>query len=602
LNNVFFIILDRFSGQESMKMAATKFSSGLLASVRQVLEDQRGSFLPTAAIMLGAVVVAMGTALDVSQRAASKSALIAAVDSAALAAAKSYDGEDRNLDSAQLVSARAAAKTEVERLANMYAKANLNFGKLNMDGATFELTAEPPKQEYTNDARVLTVKVKGKVKFMSSTSALLGMASSSMEVESTATKSFPLNREIAMALDVTGSMGGNIPGESKTKLQGLREAVMAMYDHMVGIDPTRTYTTTELNNFTLPSDVKIGIVPYSENVNLTAWSPTGSRVNMIEADQFDVPAGLETWVSNPGTSGNWTGCIRERDTDRSISGFNATNVTAPATAYDILDVPAGGAVPKWMPLFARPVARRTLQWNGSWSNDSSWNWYNMTGVTPVYAQRDSNSGQYYPTTPYSYLTSASGGSTNASVICPSPSLPMDSGIKRNDMQTYLNQLQANGNTMSNLGFAWANRMISPQKPLTGGVAYGQRGTQKILVLMTDGYIVSGSYSVSEIDAYGNAYERRVRDTSDVSNEVRLAFEQRLAMVCQSAKWPQGYVGTSPAVRLFVVLFGLTQSQVEAKRSLYERCATPGDFIAARSNKELADAFKKIGGSDLRISE
>ena len=573
---------------------------------RRLLHDQEASFLPVSAVMLGATVVAMGAAMDVSQRSSANSALISAADAAVLAATKNYDGEDRNLNSTQLAAAKLASKAEVERVATMFAKANLQFDKLNMDGSTLKVTAEEPTQEFTNDARVLTVKIRAEVKFKSSTSSLLGLGNKTMVVESTATKSFPLAREITMALDVTGSMAQAIPGESTSKIQGLRAAVTALFDDLSGVDPTRTYSSSELAAFTLPSDVKLGIIPYSENVNLTAWSPSGTRTNMIEEDQFEVAPGLESFVQSPGTSNKWTGCIKERSTDRSISGFNASNLATPSSAYDIIDAPAGaaapggGTYPKWQPLVTRPIARRT-NYSGTWYNDSSWNWYSMTGVSPLYTQRDSSSSAYYPITgTYSYSASGS-GSPNASIICPPPSLPMQSGVKRSDMVNYLNQLNPNGNTMSNLGLMWAQRMISPQKPLTGGVAYGTKGTQKIVVLMTDGYITADSYSVSEVNAYGNGYERRVRDTSN-GDENRLAFEQRLAMVCQSTKWPAGYSGTSPAVRLFVVLFGLTSSEVDAKRPLYETCATPGDFIAAKTNKELADAFRKIGGSDLRISE
>lgn len=133
----------------------------------------------------------------------------------------------------------------------------------------------------------------------------LGFSQKSVSVNCTAKMEIP-NTDVMFVLDVTGSMNSAIPGDTVTKINGLKTAVKCFYEALVkvntaqvcGSDPTAT-------TYSGQAQIRLGFVPYSVNVNVGKLLP-----NDYLADTWDYQSRIANttpvWTWTAGAMGSTT--------------------------------------------------------------------------------------------------------------------------------------------------------------------------------------------------------------------------------------------------------------------------------------------------------
>lgn len=171
-------------------------------------------------------------------------------------------------------------------------------------------------------------------------------------------------------------------------------------------------------------------------------------------------------------------------------------------------------------------------------------------------------------------------------------LPLTS--EKSVVSEHIDDLEADGFTMTNVGFTWGWRTISPRWQGEWGtngvpVAYDHPTIKKAIIFMTDGIAVvpQGRYT-----AYGFLREGRLGS----QNRRRAAGEinDRLLETCELAK--------AEEIEVYTVMFALDDASVERD---YRACATSDDhFFDAPDGDELEAAFNEIAGqlTSLRLTQ
>ncbi|SKA36355.1 pilus assembly protein TadG-related protein [Consotaella salsifontis] len=248
-------------------MAAFRSSELLLAGLRRLFRgsgvadaapslaargwrDERGSVVPLIAISSLALIGCMGFAIDGARLMLMNSTLQSAVDAAGLSTVAKLE------------------TTAVDETVRKFADANFSSGyvganivsiehNLSSDGNTLELTAKA-------EAPTVFMKLFGTDKITTSVSTLIKRKVSGLE--------------LAMVLDVTGSMNDN------GKLAGLKSAANDLLNILYGDSSTA-------------ERIHVGIVPFSKMVNVGKTNHT-------------------SWMTS--TSG-WSGCVEARTEGRDLT-------------------------------------------------------------------------------------------------------------------------------------------------------------------------------------------------------------------------------------------------------------------------------------------
>ncbi len=240
-----------------------KSISTLLAAFRR---DRRGNI----AIMFGAlifvIVGASGAAIDFMRIERARTALAEAGDAALLAAAR-YKGSHPNASDDELTS---IARKLFDGAMKEEQDINVSAFKISFNGAasTFRLDIDA-------DIDLLIMDVAGfdKQALKTSAEARLGK---------------PPYIELAMALDVTGSMN------SKGRLSTLKTAAKDLIESLLSYES---------------AEAKIGVAPFAQYVNV------GTK------------HGSEAWLSNPGPA--WQGCVGSRAYPFNIQDNDYSSVKVP---------------------------------------------------------------------------------------------------------------------------------------------------------------------------------------------------------------------------------------------------------------------------------
>ncbi len=269
-----------------------------------------------------------------------------------------------------------------------------------------------------------------------------------------------------------------------------------------------------------PNFIKIGIVPYATSVNV---GPYGIGENP-DGSYYDTafilnPLGV---AYNPNGNGNsWQGCAIEED------------------PLDMVD------------------------------HEGPWDMYR-------YCRRI---GDDYPVCDYNTNNGVRTPRSNPNYICPkSHIIPMTNDYDL--LTSSINDMEANGNTLGNLGMTWGWRVLSPDYPFTEGVGFDNNEWRKAIIMMTDGTNVMHRYT-------GHGWN----GTHDIRTKADL--DARFEETCELMK-DEGTI-------IYTVTFSNgALSSVES----YANCATSeGHHYHAPSNDELIDVFERISRelSNLHIS-
>lgn len=371
--------------------------------------------------------------------------------------------------------------------------------------------------------------------------------------------------ELALVLDITGSMRSTAPGSSQSKIEDLKDASMKLVEVLyAGRD--------EIDDFYM------AVVPYTGVVNIgqqhVGWlqpfvpKPGEHENNNTPYDngtQFgymDASYDHEKWKDSYYPT-VWKGCVEARYDKTDDSPVPIDN------GLDLTDDPP--SVEKFYPSY--------------WPKDgSSYTWH--------HGNVSEHNGK-----------NAKGPNKN----CGDPIQPL---IKlRVDIETVIDGLEywRLGGTIGNQGLVWGWRVISPRwRGLWIGaeasylpkdyfddlLAAGAPLSDKAVIMMTDG---QNNISGSGYTAYGERnWEWLGTDNED---EIEADINRLMLKTCDAMK--------DEGIIIYTITFDTESDEEEDVRETYRKCATtPDHYFNSPGEDELTAAFVTIGTqlSNLRLAK
>jgi Flp pilus assembly protein TadG len=394
--------------------------------------------------------------------------------------------------------------------------------------------------------------------------------------------------EVALVLDNTGSMAG-------TKLTNLKSAATDFIDQL-GAAAARS---TEVN------PVKIGIVPFSNAVRLTA---TTSELNTYKAAAWMDAAG-----NNTASRQIFNGDVQNR-----FSLFTTLNqpwagcVESRVAPYDVQETASSASVPDtlYTPYFYPDAADDNGSGIGTGYDSNNYlkdsklySTYTSANVTSANAAAKMNGllTNSNLSTNDKYMILAQGNKAKynktISVAGPNTGCTMQPISRLSTdwtaLKAKITAMNAVGETHIPLGMAWGWNVLSPYGPFSDGVTYSTPKTTKVVVLMTDGdntYTDNGNYNGSAYDGYGYIWQNR---TGTVGSARTAAIDSRLTTICTNMK------------AAGIVIYTVRVEVTTGSSALLEGCAsTPDKFYDVQSASNLTAVFSAIAGSieNLRITQ
>jgi len=363
-----------------MKMSLGSF-------IRRFAGESGGNVVMTFGLVTTVLIGLAGAAVDYSTTARIRSKLQAAVDSGVLAAALSF----------YTANADTVVHAHVDRSIPNGITPTITIAKTD-NRITATLTGDVP-------------------------TTLLGvMGISSLPIRITSTAVYGTgNAEVILVLDTTGSMAGS-------KISGLQQAA-------------NDFVTTLFSSPNAANSLKIGIVPFTDYVNIGTQYRTASWV--YGASDYSTTSN-QCWDTYP--SATYT-----NPRPRSGTCYNdGQPYTCTWTDYDVT---LGAAVQQCGPVTAN------FTWNGCVGSRAS------------------------PLDLGDTATAANPVPAILNVGCSAPLQRLTND--RNALKTKIDGLVANGNTYIAPGVLWGWRLLSPNQPFADGAAFDGK-TRKIMVVMTDG--------------------------------------------------------------------------------------------------------------------
>lgn len=503
--------------------------------LRRYVLDRGGNVAMVAALSMGPICIAGLGAVDLARGTSAKSQLQDALDSAALAAARS----------------NATTDSELQVIGDRYLNQNLKLGSdFDLAQSTFR---------FGENGRIVASAR------LAVTPFIAGMLSDGvMHVgASTEVVRAEMKVEIALVLDNTGSMNEG------SKLSDLKNAAKDFVDKMEELAEKSSE----------PDAVRISLVPFSNTVRLDSTAHRYSTwidqngASPINNEIFTTSSGTQfanrfTLFSQLGTS--WRGCVEMRK--------------AP---YDVQDTPpdVGNPVTLYTPFFAvdEPDSK-TSGYGDDYRNDyvpdntSSSNWRVRQGMVNKYTGSRKGS-----------MTTDFGPNRGCGL----------SRLKRlttdySSLRSAINSLNADGNTNIPIGLAWGWNTVAPGAPFADGTAYNTPNYKKIIILMTDGENTMDQRDTPNDGSYaGTAYiwQGRVLKANGQplqqgasSADRTAALDSRLALLCSNIK--------AKGIELYTV-----RVEVETgDSSLLRNCATANDYYYnVEDSSNLTPVFQSIAG-------
>jgi Flp pilus assembly protein TadG len=208
--------------------------------IQRLARDARGNTLAIIGAALVPLAGMIGSGVDMSRAYMAKTRLQSACDAAALAGRRVMQND--TLD--------ATVTNEATRFFNF------NFPQRLYNTATFTPAVTRPSSG--------TVRVTASTTIPTSIMKIFGFTSLPLSVTCDASLNF-VNTDVMLVLDTTGSMANdandNPTTPANSKIQALRDAVMALYDQLA---PTQTQLQAA------GMRLRYGVVPYSSSVNVGA--------------------------------------------------------------------------------------------------------------------------------------------------------------------------------------------------------------------------------------------------------------------------------------------------------------------------------------------
>jgi Flp pilus assembly protein TadG len=306
---------------------------GLLSRLRR---DVRGNTLAIIGAALVPLAGMIGSGVDMSRAYMARTRLQSACDAAALAGRRIMQNDTLN----------STVTNEAIRFFNF------NFPQRLYNTATFTPVVTKPASG--------TIRVTASTTIPTSIMKLFGFTTLPLNVTCDASLNF-VNTDVMLVLDNTGSMANDVNDNpttpSNSKLQALRDAVMAMYDTLA---PTQTQLQAA------GMRLRYGIVPYSSSVNVAALIRGVDPTYLTATTDYQSRVGNFTTAVNVPNTPTTSGATQEIY-GSSITQANCTlyGQNAAFSGFSPSSASGGGPAP-------------TATWTRNYSNNSAsgvdWGW------------------------------------------------------------------------------------------------------------------------------------------------------------------------------------------------------------------------------------
>ena len=376
--------------------------------------------------------------------------------------------------------------------------------------------------------------------------------------------------EIALVLDNTGSMSG-------TKMSTLKSAAKDLVDKLEAAGKRST----------AKDPIQISLVPFSSTVRVAE----NVSVKNYNTSTYTGP-GIPNWLDGRARGHNTAGVdiFTTANTDRfAVLKSMKDNqvwggcVESRRQPFDVQDTApyAANMDSYFVPYFAPDEPDRTFWWQSSNPNS-----YLDDDTNGDDWDRQGNVAKYKNGKP-------SGGGPNKGCDL-EPIMPLTTDMSA--LKSAIDSMNANGNTNIPMGLVWGWHTLSPNAPLSDGVAYGTKNHRKIIILMTDGDNVFSSHNnhnSSQYSGLGYLWQGLLGITSGSNNTRNDKMDERLALLCKNIKDKE------------IVLYTVRVEVKTGSSDLLKNCATdPDKFFDVQNVSQLGAAFDAIAGSidNLRLTK
>lgn len=594
-------------------------AGGVFARLRR---NHAGNTLAMMAIGLIPLAGLVGGAVDMSRIYLTKTRLQQACDAGALAGRKVMGG-----------GTWAADNNEANRVAEQFFDSNFQDGDYGTSDRERGFAESAGRVTGTASAKVPMTLMKI---FKAGTETISVTCSSEMRLP---------NTDVMFVLDTTGSMASNAPGDSNSKISGLRNAVKCFYEVVA-----RLPTDGVCGDGGKPSggtgsqvQIRFGFMPYATNVNVgrllpTNWFADGWTYQTRE----QVGWGWSEWRDDGETELEDGKCNKRTDTDQAQyeveridprRGSDYCRHTrrnwVPEWRYAPIELNVSGlkSGSAWNTNFKLPLnddgSDRIISWDGcieeratvrdsdytpipSDANDLNIDLIPSTGdpstlwgpALPqvVYARR--RTGNNWNQLDRSDVTTTAIYNNNVPYYCPTEARKLQAWPNASAFEDYVDGLTPDGNTYHDIGLIWGARFMSPTGIFRSENEFTPKGgeIQRHMIFMTDGDTVANN---TDYGPYGFPWlDRRTTDESSAPSSTDLVNQvnARFSAICTAVK--------NQNITLWVVSYG--DGNNTATKTRLQNCSTDKDkyFFQADKSTDLIKAFRKIADqiSQLRLTQ
>lgn len=494
--------------------------------MRRLGVDRRGNTMVIMCAALIPLLGLIGSGVDIARAYTAQARLQQACDAAALAGRRQMTTD--------------AITTTVSTEATKFL--NFNFPQTMFDTAGFTPQISRPRPGTVSIRAVTTIPTVIMKAFGFDTLPVRATCEASQEF---------MNIDVVLVLDTTGSMKESM-SDGNTKIQALRDAVMAFYDQLKPVQDNLVANGYRLRYAVVPysSTVNVGrllLASNASNIRTSApyvrldgvyWSDSTRSDYTVYWSQPTITHD-SNWINS-----TWNGCIEERDTVATTG--NDPSATEQTQMLDIdIDTPASAANPR-----------------------SQW----------VPADPDSDLG----------------------MACPSEAARLKAWT-RAELNTYVNGLVPDGGTYHDIGMVWGGRFISDtgvfsDSPLT----FNGMRTNKYVVFLTDGEMDPAAFAYS---AWGlEVMQRRVTGGTQGNPLVRFYRTSNNLDPTDTARHVGRFNLLCRNVRAKASVWTIKVSD-EAMDTGLRDCAHPNQWATVSKRADLINQFSLIAQqiTELRLA-
>ncbi len=384
--------------------------------------------------------------------------------------------------------------------------------------------------------------------------------------------------ELVFVLDNTGSMAG-------TKIATLIKAANQLVDSLAAATDT-------------PSDLRIGLVPFSQTVNVGAkykdadWLDTAG--NSTAAKSLFLGQKVNRFDLFKKLNATWSGCVETRAAPyEPTETYNTGDANSLYVPYFAPDEPGNRGVAPYSNSYINDTAVAAIAKSLNVAILKKDEWKYQQGDVLKYA---AGGAQQTGKTSFGYQY----GPNSGCEIAPLQRLTSDTGA----VKKAINAMIAQGNTDIPAGLEWGWNVLSPTGPFADGKPYGDGEWTKVVVLMTDGNNENNEGNSNDQSYYSGAgyiWQGRMGVTAaDKPTRTKLR-DDRLAALCANIK---GAGKTDPRDTDNVTIYTIRVEVKNGSSQVLQKCASDAKkFYDVQNVNQLVSVFQDIGGSiqKLRIA-